>query len=62
MRGQKVRPDARYSAVFVTTQAVPEKFGRNRQRLDIRAVEAMKRYLKESGPVSAELQGTVVAI
>lgn len=34
-----------YKAAFVTTQGVPEKLGKNRQNLSIKAVEAMAQYL-----------------
>ncbi|HSM56981.1 MAG TPA: bifunctional metallophosphatase/5'-nucleotidase [Candidatus Sulfomarinibacteraceae bacterium] len=62
IRGEKVQPDRSYSAVFITTQGVPEQFGHNRQKLDVRAVEAMERYLQEAGPARAERQDTFTAI
>ena len=37
--------DKVYKAAFVTTQGVPEKLGKNRQNLSIRAVDAMAKYL-----------------
>jgi hypothetical protein len=40
---------------------VPPKYGKNREKLDIRAIEALERYLS-GGPVSAELRGSVTAI
>ncbi len=62
IRGEKIRSEQTYSAVFITTQGVPQKYGRNRQKLDIRAVEVMRRYLQEAGPVAVNLQRTVVPV
>lgn len=59
--GKRLDPDAVYHAAFVTGQGVPVKYGENRQDLDMRAVEALERYL-EGGPVSADLVGSVTAI
>ncbi|WP_214021400.1 bifunctional UDP-sugar hydrolase/5'-nucleotidase [Methanoculleus sp.] len=59
--GKRLRPDAVYHAAFVTGQGVPAAYGKNRQDLDIRAIEALERYLL-SGPVSADLRGSVTAI
>lgn len=62
IRGEKIQPGQTYSAVFITTQGVPEKYGRNRQKLNVRAVEVMRRYLQEAGPATVNLQHTVVAV
>ncbi|MFW6182911.1 MAG: bifunctional metallophosphatase/5'-nucleotidase [Chloroflexota bacterium] len=62
IRGEKVQPDRTYSAVYITTQGVPEQLGNRRQKLEMRAVEAMERYLQEAGPARAELQGAFTAI
>lgn len=35
-----------YKAAFVTSQGVPEKLGKNRKDLEIKAVDAMEAYLK----------------
>lgn len=43
-----LQKDKFYKVAFVTMQAVPQKFGRNRKDLDIRAVEAMENYLKKT--------------
>lgn len=37
-----------YKVVFVTSQGVPKKLGKNRKHLSIKAVEAMEVYLKEN--------------
>jgi 2',3'-cyclic-nucleotide 2'-phosphodiesterase (5'-nucleotidase family) len=59
--GKRLDPDAVYHAAFVTGQGVPPAHGKNRENLDIRAVEALERYLSR-GPVSADLRGSVTAI
>ena len=59
--GRRIDPDAVYRAAFVTGQGVPERYGTNRENLDIRAVEALERYLAK-GPASADLSGSVTAI
>ena len=43
-----------YKTVFVTTQAVPEKLGSNRQNLSIKAVDAMAAYLTLNPEYSAK--------
>ena len=37
-----------YKAAFVTAQGVPKKFGRNRKQLPIKAIDALRSYLRES--------------
>jgi 2',3'-cyclic-nucleotide 2'-phosphodiesterase (5'-nucleotidase family) len=60
--GRRVGPDDVYDVCFVTTQGVPAEYGSDRQALDVRAIEALERYLAAHSPVEAELRGTVVAI
>jgi S-sulfosulfanyl-L-cysteine sulfohydrolase len=59
--GKRLDPDRTYRAAFVTSQGVPERYGTNREHLDIRAIEVLERHLA-GGPVTADLQGSVVAI
>ena len=59
--GKRLDPDAVYRAAFVTGQGVPAKYGKNREDLDIRAVEALERHLAR-GPARADLVGSVTAI
>lgn len=51
-----------YPACFVTTQGVPEKFGRNRQNLAIHAVEALELFLKGQKRFSGMARRSVTAI
>jgi 2',3'-cyclic-nucleotide 2'-phosphodiesterase (5'-nucleotidase family) len=60
--GKRVTPDDVYDVCFVTSQGVPDKYGSDRERLDVRAIEALERYLAAHSPVEAGLRGTIVAI
>ncbi len=57
----EVRPDQVYPAAYLTVQAVPSKYGRNRKNLLQHAHEAMLDFLEKHQPARAELQGTIVA-
>jgi len=59
---ERLDRDKTYEASFITTQGIPARYGRNRKDLDIKAVEALKRYLKKNGPVRPRLEGTFVPI
>ena len=59
--GERVQPDKTYRAAFLTVQAVPAKYGKNRQNLPQPLHEAMVAYLAKHRPASAELRGSVVA-
>ena len=61
IQGRRLQPDAVYSAVFASMQAVPEKYGTGREDLNVKAVEAMQRMLAK-GPARAELRNSVVAV
>ena len=62
VQGQRIKADRIYTAAFVTAQGVPYKYGTDRRDLDIRAVEALQKYLARKSPVDASLQGTVMAV
>lgn len=47
-----------YSVSYVTSQGVPNKYGKNHQKLEIHAIEAMRNYLKEKEVYHAKLFGT----
>jgi 2',3'-cyclic-nucleotide 2'-phosphodiesterase (5'-nucleotidase family) len=51
-----------FTAAFVTTQAVPKIYGRNRRDLDVKAIDALKRYCAAHPLVNADLRGTVIAV
>lgn len=48
-----VDPARVYRAAFVTAQGVPPKFGRNRQKLNMSAIDALRRYLAIAPTVQA---------
>jgi len=54
--------DRSYRAAFVTEQGVPRKYGTDRQKLDVDAISALRRYLRAHDPAEAELRGTVVVV
>ena len=60
--GERVEKDKTYTVAFVTEQGVPKKYGTNRRDLDIKAIEALKNYLKQNSPIRAELRNAVVAV
>jgi S-sulfosulfanyl-L-cysteine sulfohydrolase len=59
---EEVRPQKRYKAAFVTDQGVPAKYGENRQKLDLKAVDALRAYLQKNSPISTGLEGTFVLV
>ncbi len=52
---QTVDLDRIYDVAFVTSQGVPTKYGKDRQQLDIRAIDVLKNYLKSEQEISAPL-------
>ncbi len=62
VQGKPLEVDRVYDVVFVTSQGVPEKYGHDKEKLDIHAIEALKKYLKRHGTVDAELKGSIVAV
>jgi S-sulfosulfanyl-L-cysteine sulfohydrolase len=59
---EEIQADKYYSATFVTMQGVPKKYGRNRENRPEKAIDAMRKYLSNHRPVSAELRGTFIAV
>ena len=53
-----LRKDKIYKTAFVTTQGIPEKLGRNRKNLTVKAVDAMATYLNKNPIYSATHQNT----
>lgn len=60
-QGKRLKLDEVYSAAFLMHQAVLPKYGQDREELDVKAVDAMRKHLAK-GPVHAGLRGSVVAI
>jgi sulfur-oxidizing protein SoxB len=59
---EELQPSFYYTAAFVTSQGVPEKYGRNRENMSGRIINAMRTYLARHRPIHAELRGTFVAV
>jgi 2',3'-cyclic-nucleotide 2'-phosphodiesterase (5'-nucleotidase family) len=62
INGKRLNRSKVYSTCFVTTQGVPEKYGKNRMNLDVEALDALKDYLNKKKIVSAQLTRSVVPI
>jgi len=62
VKGRKIKMDETYQAVYVTSQGVPDKYGKKKEQLDVQAVEALQKYLSANKSVQAELQGTIIAV
>lgn len=62
VQGKPIVRDKVYDAVFVTTQGVPAKYGHDRKKTDIKAVDALIRYLERHGTVEADIKGSIVAV
>ncbi len=62
IQGRLLEKDRTYDAVFVTAQGVPAKYGHDREKLDVNAIDTLKKYIKKNKTVSAPLTGTIVAV
>jgi len=62
IQGKPINPDTIYQAAFVTSQGVPKSYGQNRIETDIKAVDALKKYISSEKKISAKLTGTVTVI
>jgi len=62
VNGKRVNKSKMYSTCFVTTQGVPERYGKDRESLEINAIDALEEYLEKNKLVSAELRRTIVPI
>ncbi|MFB2623079.1 MULTISPECIES: bifunctional UDP-sugar hydrolase/5'-nucleotidase [Methanothermobacter] len=62
VNGKPLEPDRTYSAVYVTSQGVPSRYGDNHEEMDIRAVDALREYVEKNSPVDAELDGRITPV
>jgi 2',3'-cyclic-nucleotide 2'-phosphodiesterase (5'-nucleotidase family) len=60
VEGRELQPDRTYPVAFVTSQGVPERFGRNRRQGDVRAVDALLRYFERQRPVLPPARRTII--
>jgi 2',3'-cyclic-nucleotide 2'-phosphodiesterase (5'-nucleotidase family) len=59
---EEVQTNRYYKAAFITDQAVPEKYGRNRKNQSDRIIDAMLTYMAKHRPLKAEPKDTFVAV
>ena len=59
---EEVQSDRYYTAVFVTLQGVPQKYGRNRENRSERVIDTLRAYLVRHHTLYAELKGTFVVV
>lgn len=60
--GRLLEASRTYSVTFVTAQAVPERFGRDRHDLPLRAIDALRFYLSAGKQPTVESLGRFVAV
>ncbi len=59
--GKKLQLNETYTAAYVTSQGVPNHYGRKREQIDVLAVEMLQNYLEDHA-VKADIQGTIKAV
>ncbi len=62
VNGEAIEADHDYTVAFITSQGVPNKFGRHRRELPISAIDALKRYFSNHPKVNADFRGAVVVV
>jgi hypothetical protein len=60
--GKKLDKRQTYHVCFLTTQGAPSGFGTERRNLDIRALDALTRYLERASQVAPGYRNAVVPI
>jgi sulfur-oxidizing protein SoxB len=59
--GAPLNRELLYTAAFITMQGVPEKHGRNRRDLEVRAVDTLESYFAKHPGVSVGIRNSVVS-
>jgi S-sulfosulfanyl-L-cysteine sulfohydrolase len=59
---QPVDLNRTYLTAFVTMQGVPETYGTNRKKLEVHAIDAIKKFIEKRGVISVKLNGTVQVV
>ncbi len=62
VQGKEVDFNKIYDVVFVTSQGVRAKYGSERKKLDINAIENLERYLKKVKKIEPKLRNTIVGV
>ena len=59
---EEIKSDRYYTAAFVTSQGVAQKYGRNRENRSEKTIDVLQAYLLNHRPLRSEIQGTFVAV
>ncbi|MCL4440332.1 MAG: bifunctional metallophosphatase/5'-nucleotidase [Firmicutes bacterium] len=59
---EEVQPEQYYSCAFITSQGVPQKYGRNRQNHAEKIIDTLRVYLNKHNPMHADIKNTFIAI
>src|SRR6056297_2972007 len=62
VKGEEVDFDRIYDVVFVTSQGVRTKYGNERKKLGINAIENLQRYLNKVKRVEPKFRNTIVGV
>lgn len=60
--GAPIQPDRVYRAAMLGEQGVPTKYGSNRQRIEIDAIESLQQLFGQASRVRGSRRGSVVAV
>lgn len=59
---EKIQMDKEYKVVFVTVQGVPAKYGKNRESMEVHAIDALKQYIQKHDEITAPLTGNIKGV
>jgi len=51
-----------YPVTYLSSQAVPREYGKEKKELDIKAIEALKKYIKNNTPIEITKNNSIVPI
>ncbi len=59
---EKIEDDRIYKAAYITVQAIPAKYGKNRKNTKIKMVDSLEEYLKKNSPLDIGFKNTYTLI
>jgi 2',3'-cyclic-nucleotide 2'-phosphodiesterase (5'-nucleotidase family) len=62
VNGKRLDKSDKYDVCYLTNQGVPEKFGEEKEDLDISAIEALEHYITEKRITKTGYRGNIVSI
>lgn len=62
VKGERLDKKKKYKACYVTSQGIPDHFGKNKVNLDITAIDALREYLEKNNTIQINLQNTIVPV